>query len=233
MPRKALTGPSSLSQLVSHLRAPPRLGLPQITSLTLTLAARNDHFGARHFLKEQLPRIRFANPDLPVHVRKFNKHPAHDWRPEIQLSFKDGTTQSLSLHGKWSTTIVRQLMDLGASPAWVRWKAEASRSGAPLIPGMENEMTVVDERPEPEVNFDEWRLKYTRKERREMEEKLANTHKAKAALTAEEQEQRKIQRKAARQLRFDADRLAEEEAERQVQLELQSKPQTGAAAILP
>ncbi|KAJ7052534.1 hypothetical protein C8F01DRAFT_570171 [Mycena amicta] len=232
MPRSAApTGPSALSQLVAHLRAPPRLALPQITSLRLTLAARNDHFGARHFLKEQLPRIRFANPDLSIHVRKFNKHLAHDWRPEIQLSFKDGTTQTLGLHGKWSTTIVREVMDLGASPAWARWKAEATRTGAPLVPGMEHEPEVVDERPEPAVSYDEWRVKYTRKARREMVAREGK--KVQEELSPEEEEKRRAAKKEARRARLDAERLAEEEAEHRVQLELQSKPQTGAAAILP
>nr|GAT60893.1 predicted protein [Mycena chlorophos] len=234
MPRGKPTGPSPLSQLVAHLRAPPRLALPQIASLQLTLASRNDHFGARHFLKEQLPRIRFANPDLAIQVRKFNKHRAHDWRPELQLSFKNGNTQTLSLHGKWSTTIVREVMDLGESAGWERWKAEAQRTGSPLVPGMENAPEVVDPRPDPGVSFDAWRLKYTRAQRRAMESKAdGKKGREKEELTPEEEEQRREAKKEARRARLDAPRLAEEEAERLVQLELQSKPQTGAAAILP
>ncbi|KAJ6513451.1 hypothetical protein C8R45DRAFT_776702, partial [Mycena sanguinolenta] len=132
-------GPSKLSQLVAHLRAAPKLSLPAISSLRLTLAARNDHFGARHFLKEQLPRIRFANPDLDIQVRKMNKRPHDEWRPELEVSFRNGETQTLNLHGKWSTAIVRELMNSVATPSWERWKAEAARTGVPLIPGSEHE----------------------------------------------------------------------------------------------
>ncbi|KAJ7032508.1 hypothetical protein C8F04DRAFT_899229, partial [Mycena alexandri] len=111
----------------------PKLSLPEISSLRITLAARNDHFGARHFLKEQLPRIRFANPDMQIHVRKMTKRPYEEWRPELQISFRNGNTETLNLHAKWSTAIVRELMDLAGAPSWVRWKAEAARTGVPLV----------------------------------------------------------------------------------------------------
>ncbi|KAJ6494616.1 hypothetical protein C8R47DRAFT_1043003 [Mycena vitilis] len=161
-------GPSTLSRLVAHLRAPPKLSLPSITSLRLTLASRNDHFGARHFLKEQLPRIRFANPDLDIQVRKMIKRPQDDWRPELQLSFHDGKTETLNLHAKWSTAIVRELMDSVESPSWERWKTEAARTGLPLIPGTEHEPTSArtEQTREPRFSLDEWLLKHPRKVRR-------------------------------------------------------------------
>ena len=49
----------------------------------------------------------------------------------------------------------------------------------------------------------------------------------------QDEEQRKLAKKEARRARLDAPRLAEEEAERRVAVELLSKPQTGAAAVLP
>ncbi|KAJ6577257.1 hypothetical protein B0H19DRAFT_932569 [Mycena capillaripes] len=171
------TGPSPLSRLVAHLRAPPKLSLPSISSLRLTLAARNDHFGARHFLKEQLPRIRFANPDLDIQVRKMTKRPQDEWRPELQLSFRDGKSETLNLHAKWSTAIVRELMDLAASPSWERWKAEAGRTGLLLIPGAEHEPATTEalseQIPEPRFSLDEWRAKHPQKVRRRTEASIA------------------------------------------------------------
>ncbi|KAJ7903731.1 hypothetical protein B0H14DRAFT_2666141 [Mycena olivaceomarginata] len=250
-------GPSDLSRLVAHLRAAPKLALPSITSLRLTLAARNDHFGARHFLKEQLPRIRFANPDLDIQVRKMNKRPEDEWRPELQVSFRDGETQTLNLYGKLSSAIVRELMDSVASPSWERWKSEAARTGVPLVPGAEKEPPANDlvsgDKPEPVLSFDEWRQQ-SRKARRRRPESvkgaaaqnkpqdakappqeplteaqiLANAEKA-----AQDAEVRKEARKEARRAKLDAPRLAQEEAEQRVALELLSKPRTGAAAVLP
>ncbi|KAJ7158945.1 hypothetical protein C8R46DRAFT_907265, partial [Mycena filopes] len=240
------------------LVAPPKLSLPGISSLHLTLAARNDHFGARHFLKEQLPRIRFANPDMQIHVRRMTKRPYEEWRPELQISFRDGNTETLNLHSKWSTAIVRELMDLAGAPSWLRWKAEAARTGVPLVPGAEQEPQVfAEDVPEPRFTLDEWRAKHSRKERRRLELEAAGAYRgpttkredpavvvepaaptpeelaAEAAKAKEEADKRKAAKKEARRARLDAPRLAEEEAERRVALELLSKPKTGAAAILP
>ena len=44
---KAPLGPSHLSQILASLKTGPRLELRSLQSLKLTLAAKNDHFGAR------------------------------------------------------------------------------------------------------------------------------------------------------------------------------------------
>ncbi|KAJ7178651.1 hypothetical protein C8R43DRAFT_974119 [Mycena crocata] len=158
--KRLAAGPSTLSLLVSHLKAPPKLALPTASSLRLTLATRNDHFGARHFLKEQLPRIRYANPELDIQIRKVPKKPGHEWRPELQLSFPDGKSRTLNLHGKWSTAIVRELMDSSGSPAWARWKAEAARAGLPLVPGEEHAENVEEETAVPRYSLDQWQANH-------------------------------------------------------------------------
>ncbi len=38
-------------------------------------------------MKEQLPRIRFANPNLDIQVEKALKTKSEAWRPEIELVF--------------------------------------------------------------------------------------------------------------------------------------------------
>ena len=50
MPRKPKTipGPSRLSRILAHLMQEPRPFLPNLKSLQLTYAYRNDHFGARY-----------------------------------------------------------------------------------------------------------------------------------------------------------------------------------------
>ena len=49
----------------------------------------------------------------------------------------DGEVHTLDLHEKWSTTIVKELMDVAGGPAWQQWKTEAITSGQPLVPGEE------------------------------------------------------------------------------------------------
>ena len=83
--------------------------------MKLTLAFRNDHFGARyvglpavavalshlaahahrlsmhcrHFVKEDLRRIRFVNPNMDIQVNKIPKSPEEKWLPEMQVEFRE------------------------------------------------------------------------------------------------------------------------------------------------
>ncbi|KAJ7674157.1 hypothetical protein B0H17DRAFT_988358 [Mycena rosella] len=189
-------GPSRLAQLVSHLKAPPKLSLPYLSSLRLTLATRNDHFGARHFLKEQLPRIRYANPDLNIEVRKAPKRAKDEWRPELRLSFYDGKTQTLNLHARLCSAILRELMDSAGSPAWARWKAEAARAGLPLVPGVEPELASTVQTREPRFSYDEWRAKHPPKVRRRRGEPSTRETKAKSTVQTKRKKDAK-QAKAA------------------------------------
>ncbi|KAJ8462536.1 hypothetical protein ONZ45_g17897 [Pleurotus djamor] len=135
---KTLPGPSHLSKILANLNASPRLELSNVQSLKLTLASKNDHFGARHFLKEELPRIRWSNPSLNIEVEKVPKSIKEAWKPELQLRFTNGTDKTLDLQGKGSTTIVRELMDTAGAKSWFQWKEQ----GSSLLPGEDSESPV-------------------------------------------------------------------------------------------
>ena len=101
----AALGPSKLSQALAQLNAQPKLTLNATRSLRLSYAFRNDHFGARydvanlelvrngqrsfyrHFAKDYLPRIRYANPALNIQVEKARKTPQEAWRPAMEVEF--------------------------------------------------------------------------------------------------------------------------------------------------
>ncbi|KAH9964641.1 hypothetical protein BC827DRAFT_1265890 [Russula dissimulans] len=130
---KPLPGRSRLSQILQNLNKAPRPTLVGVKSISLTLAQRNDHFGARHFLKEDLPRIRYANPKIDIHVNKLVKTKDETYHPELVLEFSDGRKQRLYLHNKWSSTIFQELMDTAGGNSWTRWKAERSEAGLPVV----------------------------------------------------------------------------------------------------
>ncbi|KAI0005293.1 hypothetical protein BJV74DRAFT_875277 [Russula compacta] len=132
---KPLPGPSRLSQILQNLNKVPRATLVGVRSITLTLAQRNDHFGARHFLKEDLPRIRYANPKIDIQVNKLVKTKDETWPPELVLEFSDGRKQSLSLRHKWSSIIFQELMDTAGGNSWTRWKAERAEARLPVVDG--------------------------------------------------------------------------------------------------
>lgn len=130
---RAIPGPSRLSQILLHLNKAPRPHLAGLKSLKLTLAARNDHFGARHFLKEDLPRIRYANPNLNIEVSKLPRTVGDTWKPEMVLEFRDGKTRTFDLEDKWSSNIFKELMEAAGGASWTRWKAEREASGLPIV----------------------------------------------------------------------------------------------------
>ena len=90
---------------------------PSLRSLKLTYAIRNDHFGARcvcrssndlaafslyansnalyhvsvgnyrHFVKDELPRIQYANPTVAIEVNKVQKSEADTWQSSLYMVF--------------------------------------------------------------------------------------------------------------------------------------------------
>jgi len=95
--------------------------------------------GARHFVKEELPRIRWANPLLDIQVTKVQKKREDVLRPEAVIEFQDGTTSTIDMTNKWSTAIAKELMDLAGGDPWKAYKAAALAAGQPILPGEEKE----------------------------------------------------------------------------------------------
>ncbi|KAH9982046.1 hypothetical protein BGW80DRAFT_1261210 [Lactifluus volemus] len=130
---KPIPGPSHLSRILQNLNKAPRPTLVGVKEITLTLAQRNDHFGARHFMKEDLPRIRYANPNIGIRVNKLPKTSDEAWKPELVLEFSDGRKQNFNLHNMWSSKIFQELMDTAGGDSWTRWKSERVEAGLPIV----------------------------------------------------------------------------------------------------
>ncbi|GJE99759.1 hypothetical protein PsYK624_160300 [Phanerochaete sordida] len=135
MPRKVkfVATPSRLSEILAHLRKEPRPQMRELKSLKITYAYRNDHWGARHFVKDELPRIRYANPRMDIQVNKLPKTPQDNFKPEVTLELRDGSTRTLDVDGKWSSTIFTELMDIGGGPGWAKWKEDRAAAGLPVV----------------------------------------------------------------------------------------------------
>ncbi|TEB18983.1 hypothetical protein FA13DRAFT_1698251 [Coprinellus micaceus] len=137
--KAAAQGPSKLSKILQHLKAKPQLNLTGVKSLKLSYAFRNDHFGARHFAKEDLPRLRWANPSIDIQVERIPKTVEQEWRPELAIQFENGKSTTLNLENKFSKTILRAVMDAAGGKAWEEHKAAALLAGQPILPGEELE----------------------------------------------------------------------------------------------
>ncbi|KAG2030052.1 hypothetical protein BDR03DRAFT_1096129 [Suillus americanus] len=181
MPRKPkfIPGPSRLSVILKELNEEPRLSLTGLRGISLKLAARNDHFGARHFVKEELRRIRYANPQLNVEVNKLPKPLQENWTPEMVVEFgnsissveihvltrffvpfttvpikctEDGAKTTIDISNKWSTSITKELMDLAGGDRWKEYKATAQAAGLPILPGEEKERLAAAKKRTPKLS---------------------------------------------------------------------------------
>ncbi|PPQ85032.1 hypothetical protein CVT26_007769 [Gymnopilus dilepis] len=137
MPPRSETLPGGilkLTKLLEHLNASPKLSLFGVKRLRVSLASQNDHFGARHFVKEDLPRIRWANPNLEIHVHREMKSPKEQWKAHMEVELQNGPPKKLDMQDKWSSTILKELMDIAGGEPWKRHVQTCASTGAPLFP---------------------------------------------------------------------------------------------------
>jgi small subunit ribosomal protein S25 len=134
-PVNRIPGTVRLAKLLSHLNATPKLSLNGIRKLKLSCAFGNDHFGARHCVRQNLPKIRFDNPNLEIEVERVKKKEEERWRPEMELEFENGKTTTLDLDNKWSTTILKELMTIAGGDPWKKHVAASTAAGLPPVFG--------------------------------------------------------------------------------------------------
>ena len=115
--KKKLT---TIGKSLAHLQKTPiPYFKPGVKSLKLDLAPRNGHWGARHFLKDDLPRIAYVNPEVKYQVSKCRQlTPEKPWKPSLQLEFADGTKHDVEVDGKRSEDIMKEVMRIagGSKP---------------------------------------------------------------------------------------------------------------------
>ncbi|QRV76875.1 ribosomal l51/s25/CI-B8 domain-containing protein [Ceratobasidium sp. AG-Ba] len=115
-PKKKLT---TIGKTMAFLHKQPIPYLKSnVKSLELRLAPRNGHWGARHFLKEDLPRIAYANPHVTYRVDKSRQLTIEKpWAPSLRLEFDDGSKHNVGVDGKLSGEIMKEVLSVaGGSP---------------------------------------------------------------------------------------------------------------------
>ncbi|KAF5356217.1 hypothetical protein D9756_004328 [Leucocoprinus leucothites] len=140
------TGPSRLSKILDHLNQQPRLQLPNVTNLKIELRAKDGGSGPRHFVKNALPRIRYANPSLTIEAEKV-------WtgkvKPRIELTFSSGETQTIPMKSKSPSVILQQLMDIAGGDPWLQYKRKRQEEGLPLFTAPEGPNPLVNRPQDP------------------------------------------------------------------------------------
>jgi small subunit ribosomal protein S25 len=107
----------------------------------------------RHFVQEDLPRIRYANPDLDIDVIKWRKEKNDHWRPELEVKFGSsfpaskwpllstdlptdgGRVKIVDMDAKTSSTILKEVMSIAGGDPWKTHVEKATKAGTPIFPG--------------------------------------------------------------------------------------------------
>ncbi|TRM63018.1 hypothetical protein BD626DRAFT_357547, partial [Schizophyllum amplum] len=121
--------PSKLGQVLTQLKAAPRLQLSGVSRISLVHAYRNDHWGARLFTERDLPRIRYANDSLSIDVQRHAKANNEFWRPQMKVEMENGAAHTLELSKKPASEILSELMSIAGGPAWNKWVEECQEAG--------------------------------------------------------------------------------------------------------
>lgn len=145
-PTAALAKPvkkhEKLAKTLEWLNKEPKPVLEKIGSLELTYAYKNDHFGARHFAKEELPRIAYNNPSIHIRVDRRLKKPEEDWKPIMKVVLSNGNTKELDMQKKSSFHILEELLAVDR-------RAPASPPSSPSEPSAEPIVSEASTTPAP------------------------------------------------------------------------------------
>ncbi|KAG0237841.1 hypothetical protein BGW42_008462 [Actinomortierella wolfii] len=108
-----------ISAIVNDLRN--GLGAVRLRSdvkkISLAFSRKADNAGARYFLKENMPRLQYNNPQIQFEVTKVKDTMIP---PEVTVEFASNTTQKISCSKIQSSEICKKLLSItteGSSPS--------------------------------------------------------------------------------------------------------------------
>ena len=100
-------------------------------------------------MKDELPRIQYANPRIAIEVNRIPKAKEDTWQSSMSMEFgkflwpsryrfaenfpDDGSKKTFTMDGKWSSTIFADVMDAAGTPAWDKWKATRKAAKLPIV----------------------------------------------------------------------------------------------------
>ncbi|KAJ2161832.1 hypothetical protein GGF46_001140 [Coemansia sp. RSA 552] len=85
---------------------------PAVQSVVLTLSQRTRASGARHFWREHLRRIQYANPSLPIVVN----FPHEPCRPLLEIRYADAAAHTIHVDGLHSDEICQRFLAKATPP---------------------------------------------------------------------------------------------------------------------
>ncbi|KAG2210551.1 uncharacterized protein EV154DRAFT_49203 [Mucor mucedo] len=106
----SLRAAQSTREILKHLTSGPGAAKlsPNVSKIALTFAlkGKNESAGARHFLQENLPRIRYNNPNVEYQVSKVLDSSI---KPTVAVHFSNGRSKVIEIPRVQSNVIVDQI----------------------------------------------------------------------------------------------------------------------------
>ncbi|KAL9715661.1 hypothetical protein Ac2012v2_000104 [Leucoagaricus gongylophorus] len=131
-------GPSKLSKILHHLNQQPRLQLKKVANFKVLWRAQKCSSDIRRFVRDTLPRIRYANPTMPIEADRV-------WKKEtdsnIQLVLESGKTSTIKMDGLSSSAILKQLMLAAGGDNWVEYEENRRAQGLHSALGPDKKLT--------------------------------------------------------------------------------------------
>ncbi|GBC08994.1 hypothetical protein RclHR1_08530005 [Rhizophagus clarus] len=82
---------------------------PEVKKISLVYSVKNDNAGARYFKKENLPRIAYNNPGLPIGVSVLKEKRV---KPTLTIEFDNSKDETIDLTKKMSEVICREFIQI-------------------------------------------------------------------------------------------------------------------------
>ncbi|KAF9974113.1 hypothetical protein BGZ73_002611 [Actinomortierella ambigua] len=89
---------------------------PDVKKISLAFSRKSDNSGARYFLKENMPRLQYNNPQIQFEVTKVKDAVIV---PEVTVEFANGPAQKISCSKIQSSDICKKLLSItteGSAP---------------------------------------------------------------------------------------------------------------------
>lgn len=101
---------SAIQTLQNSLSSGTKLK-PNVSSVFLSFAKRNSDMGARHFLKEDLPAVTYANPHVSFRIRRTVRKTVE---PCLHVNFADSTRTAIPIAKRTSADIRKDFFKTAA-----------------------------------------------------------------------------------------------------------------------
>ncbi|KAI9592698.1 hypothetical protein BDF19DRAFT_425102 [Syncephalis fuscata] len=89
--------------------------LPNVRKVTVSIHRNSANFGARYFIRENLPQLQFSNPQVEFRVTRVSTPQA----PKLTMQMIDGSIKEMAIKRTTSEQVCREFVKLAGASSTV------------------------------------------------------------------------------------------------------------------